>query len=100
MEPYGMLNAEVIQKMLDAAVTALINARPAPAQHWAGMGSLLKNDIMFTLKPSTWHDDTCADPARIWFLPEVKGKTRHHLGASGEDRIELVKLGRNDGVLI
>jgi hypothetical protein len=26
--------------------------------------------------------------------------TRHHLGVSGEDRIELVKLGWGEGVLI
>lgn len=165
----GVLNNPVFKQ-----ATALINARPARAHHWAGMGSLLKNYIMFTPKPSAWHDDTCADLAKIWFLPEVKGKTRlnvqvmltpqfhnvgpqgytkeyvwqynglivsrdpvaadatalrvllarrreffgedrpmvppphhifladtrHHLGVSGEDRIELIKLGWNDGVLI
>jgi hypothetical protein len=165
----GVLNNPVFQR-----ATALVNARPARAHHWAGMGSLLKNYIMFTPKPSAWHDDTCADLAKIWFLPEVKGKTRlnvqvmltpqfhnvgpqgyakeyvwsynglivsrdavaadatalrvllarrreffgedrpmvppphhifladtrHHLGVSGEDRIELVKLGWNEGVLI
>ena len=165
----GVRNNPVFQQ-----ATALINARPARAHHWAGMGSLLKNYIMFTPKPSAWHDDTCADLAKIWFLPEVKGKTRlnvqvmltpqfhnvgpqgytkeyvweykglivsrdpvaadatalrvllarrreffgedrpmappphhifladtrHHLGVSGEDRIELIKLGWNEGVLI
>ena len=154
--------------------TALINARPARSHHWSGMGSLIKNYIMFTPQPSAWHDDTCADLAKIWFLPEVKDKTRlnvlvmltplfhgigphnfskdyvwqyrglivsrdpvaadvtglrilqarrreffgedrplqptphhifladtrHHLGVSGEDRIALVKLGWNEGILI
>ncbi len=58
------------------AATALVNARPARAHHWAGMGSLLKNYIMFTPQPSDWHDDGCADLAKIWELPQVKGKTR------------------------
>jgi len=154
--------------------TALVNARPARAHHWAGMGSLLKNYIMFTPKPSAWHDDTCADLAKIWLQYGLKDKTRlnvqvmltpqfhnvgpqgytkeyvweyrglivsrdpvaadatalrillarrreffgedrpmqppphhifladtrHHLGVSGEDRIELVKLGWNEGILI
>ncbi len=165
----GVRNNPVFQR-----ATALINARPARAHHWAGMGSLLKNYIMFTPKPSAWHDDTCADLAKIWFLPEVQGKTRlnvqvmltpqfhnvgpqgytkeyvweykglvvsrdpvaadatalrvllarrreffgedrpmvppphhifladtrHHLGVSGEDQIELIRLGWNEGVLI
>jgi len=154
--------------------TALINARPARSHHWSGMGSLIKNYIMFTPKPSDWHTDTCADLAKIWSMPEIKGKTRlnvlvmltplfhavgphnyskdyvwsygglivsrdpvaadatglrvlqakrrefwgedrplqptphhialadtrHHLGVSGEDRIELVKLGWKEGLLI
>jgi hypothetical protein len=165
----GVLNNPGFKK-----ATALINARPARSHHWSGMGSLIKNYIMFTPNPSAWHDDTCADLAKIWFLPEVKDKTRlnvlvmltplfhgigphnfskdyvweygglivsrdpvaadatglrilqarrreffgedrplqptphhifladtrHHLGVSGEDRIELVKLGWNEGVLI
>lgn len=154
--------------------TAFVNARPARAHHWSGMGSLIKNYIMFTPNPSAWHGDTCADLAKIWDLPYVKGRTRlnvlvmltplfhaigpqnyskeyvweykglivsrdpvaadatglrvlearrreffgedkpmqptphhifladtrYHLGVSGEDRIELVKLGWTDGVLI
>jgi Domain of unknown function (DUF362) len=56
--------------------TALINARPARAHTWAGMGSLIKNYIMFTPQASDWHGDTCADLAKIWEMPEVKGKTR------------------------
>jgi hypothetical protein len=154
--------------------TAFVNARPARAHHWSGMGSLIKNYIMFTANPSAWHGDTCADLAKIWDLPHVKGRTRlnvlvmltplfhaigpqnyskeyvweykglivsrdpvaadatglrvlearrreffgedkpmqptphhifladtrHHLGVSGEARIELVKLGWTDGVLI
>jgi Domain of unknown function (DUF362) len=165
----GVLNNPVFKK-----ATALINARPARSHHWAGMGSLIKNYIMFTPNPSAWHPDTCADLAKIWSLPEVKDRTRlnvlvmltplfhgigphnfskdyvwdykglivsrdpvaadatglrvlqarrreffgedrpmqptphhifladtrYHLGVSGEDRIELVRLGWNEGILI
>jgi hypothetical protein len=56
--------------------TALINVRPLRTHHWSGVGSLLKNYIMFVKRPSDYHGDTCADLAAIWKLPEVQGKTR------------------------
>jgi hypothetical protein len=67
----GVLENPVFQR-----ATALINARPMRTHHWAGVGSLIKNYIQFSPKPSSWHDDSCADLARIWSLPIVKGKTR------------------------
>jgi hypothetical protein len=165
----GVLRNPIFQN-----ATALINARPARTHYWAGMGSCIKNYIMFVPKPSDYHGDTCADLATIWNLPIVKGKTRlnilvmltplfhgigpnnyskeytwaynglivsrdpvaadatglrvimakrrehfgqdqplpmtphhifladtrHHLGVSGEDRIELVKLGWKEGILV
>ena len=56
--------------------TALINTRPMRTHHWAGVGSLIKNYIMFVPDPSSYHPDSCADIATIWNLPNVKGKTR------------------------
>ena len=56
--------------------TALINVRPMHTHHWSGVGTLLKNYIMFHEKPYTWHDDACANLAGLWELPAVKGKTR------------------------
>ncbi|HEO70480.1 MAG TPA: DUF362 domain-containing protein [Candidatus Hydrogenedentes bacterium] len=56
--------------------TALVNARPMRTHHWSGVGSLIKNYIMFDEKPYTWHKDGCADLAGVWELPAVKGKTR------------------------
>ena len=44
--------------------------------HWSGVGSLLKNYITFVNRPYEYHDDTCADLAKIWKLPLVEGKTR------------------------
>lgn len=67
----GVLNNPVFQR-----ATALINTRPMRSHNWAGVGSLIKNYIMFSPKPSSWHDDSCADLAGIWSLPVVKGKTR------------------------
>ncbi len=56
--------------------TALINVRPMRAHHWSGMGTLIKNYIMFDKKPSCYHPDSCADLAGAWLLPMTKGKTR------------------------
>ncbi len=67
----GLLADEIFQK-----ATALINVRPLRTHHWAGVGSLLKNYIMFAPTPSEYHDDSCADLAKLWRLPLVEGKTR------------------------
>ncbi len=56
--------------------TALINVRPLRTHHWAGVGSLLKNYIMFVPEPSDYHDNSCADLARLWQLPLTRNKTR------------------------
>jgi hypothetical protein len=67
----GILDDEVFQK-----ATALINVRPLRTHHWSGVGTLLKNYIMFTRTPWDHHDDSCADLAKLWKLPMVDGKTR------------------------
>ncbi len=67
----GVLRNPVFQNS-----TALINVRPMRTHHWAGVGSLLKNYIMFSPNPSSWHPDACANLAGLWDLPIVKGKTR------------------------
>ncbi len=56
--------------------TALINVRPLRTHNWSGVGSLLKNYIMFVPKPQAYHGDSCADLAKIWKMPELEGKTR------------------------
>ena len=67
----GVLKDPVFRK-----TTALINVRPLRTHHWSGVGSLIKNYVMFTASPWEWHDDSCADLAGLWDLPEVRGKTR------------------------
>lgn len=67
----GVLNNPVFRK-----ATALINSRPMRTHYWSGVGTLLKNYIMFVERPSAYHNDSCADLATIWRLPVVKDKTR------------------------
>jgi hypothetical protein len=67
----GVLSDPVFQK-----ATALINSRPMRSHAWSGVGSLLKNYIMFVPDPPSYHPDSCADLAKLWTLPIVKGKTR------------------------
>lgn len=56
--------------------TALVNIRPMRTHHWAGVGSCLKNYIMFSDDPPSYHPDSCAGLGALWALPAVKGKTR------------------------
>ena len=58
------------------SATALINARPMRTHHWAGVGTCIKNYILFHPTPSDWHEDSCANLGGIWKLPIVEGKTR------------------------
>ena len=68
---WGLLADNIFRR-----ATALINVRPMRTHYWSGVGTLIKNYIMFVDKPSSYHPDTCADLATIWELPLVKGKTR------------------------
>jgi len=67
----GVLDNPVFNK-----ATALVNVRPVRTHHWSGMGSCLKNYIMFVKQPSAYHDEGCSDLGKIWTYPIVKGKTR------------------------
>jgi hypothetical protein len=67
----GVLHNQVFLK-----ATALINVRPLRTHHWAGVGTCLKNYIMFVPDPSSYHDEGCSPLGKIWTYPIVKGKTR------------------------
>ena len=56
--------------------TALINIRPMRTHHWSGLGTLLKNYIMFVSSPWTYHGNACERLGSIWLKPAIKGKTR------------------------
>jgi hypothetical protein len=66
----------VLKNPVFRRATALINVRPLRTHHWAGVGSCLKNYIMFSPDPPSWHGDACANLGGLWDLPAVKGKTR------------------------
>jgi hypothetical protein len=66
----------VLHNQLFLKATALINVRPVRTHHWAGVGTCLKNYIMFVPDPSSYHDEGCSPLGKIWTYPIVKGKTR------------------------
>lgn len=173
-ENIGIDDRGVRRNRIFQKATVLINARPARTHHWSGMGSCIKNYIMFVPRAWDYHGDSCADLATIWkdyhlkektklnilvmlnplfhgigphhysrkYVWEYKGflvsqdpvavdatgvrilqakrreffgeerplqppakhiflaDTRHHLGISRADKIELVKLGWKEGILI
>jgi hypothetical protein len=72
----GISDRSVLYDPVFKKMTALINTRPMRTHAWSGVGSLLKNHIMFSPTPSAYHDDSCADLATLWELPMIKGKTR------------------------
>jgi hypothetical protein len=67
----GVLHNPVFTK-----ATALINVRPLRTHHWSGVGTCLKNYIMFVPNPSAYHDEGCSPLGKIWTYPIVRGKTR------------------------
>lgn len=56
--------------------TALINVRPMRTHNWSGLGTLIKNYIMFVHKPWIYHSNACENLGAIWGLPHVKERTR------------------------
>ncbi len=63
-------------KRRPGSCTALISM-PALKGHWlTGIGTVLKNYIMYSGRPSRYHDERSAKLGEIWLIPEVKAKTR------------------------
>jgi hypothetical protein len=56
--------------------TALVNVRPLRTHNWSGLGTCLKNPIMFVPRPPEYHGDSCAPLGAMWKLPELEGKIR------------------------
>ena len=75
-ERIGIADRGVLDNPLFQQATALVNVRPLRTHHWSGVGGCIKNYIMFSPDPPSWHDDSCANLAGLWELPAVKGKTR------------------------
>jgi hypothetical protein len=75
----GISDREVLDLAVFKKATALINVRPLRTHYWSGVGSCIKNYIMFSDSPSSYHPDKCADLAKLFELPQVKGKSRLHI---------------------
>ncbi|MBW2064923.1 MAG: DUF362 domain-containing protein [Deltaproteobacteria bacterium] len=56
--------------------TVLINVRPMRTHHWSGLGTLIKNYIMFVSWPFRYHGNACENLGAIWRKSNIKGKTR------------------------
>jgi hypothetical protein len=67
----GVLGNPVFKK-----ATAYINTRPMRTHHWSGLGTSIKNMIMFVPRPQEYHADACAPLGSLWKLPEIEGKVR------------------------
>jgi hypothetical protein len=67
----GVRSSPVFRRM-----TALVNVRPMRTHAWSGLGTCLKNVIMFVENPPEYHGDACATLGAIWQLPPLAGKVR------------------------
>jgi hypothetical protein len=67
----GVLSNPVFQR-----ATALINTRPMRTHAWSGLGTLIKNYVMYTPQPWDYHDNACENLGVLWQFPQVAGKTR------------------------
>jgi len=56
--------------------TAIINTRPLRTHDWSGLGTSIKNLIMYVPRPQDYHGDACASLGAIWHLPQIEGKVR------------------------
>jgi TAT (twin-arginine translocation) pathway signal sequence/Domain of unknown function (DUF362) len=75
-ENIAISDREILELPVFKKATALINTRPMRAHAWAGVGSLIKNYIMFVPDPWSYHDNSCENIGSIWLMPHVKGRTR------------------------
>jgi len=56
--------------------TSLINVRPLRTHYLAGVSGCMKNYIMFAKSQPAHHPNSCSDLGSLFYLPQVKGKTR------------------------
>jgi len=71
-----IVNAQGRNLEIVKSCTVLI-ALPALKAHWlTGIGTVLKNYIMFSGNPQAYHDSRNVKLGEIWKLPEVEGKTK------------------------
>ncbi len=63
-----------------ANACSVLISMPALKAHWlTGIGTVLKNYILFSGSPADYHDANNIKLGEIWNLPAVKGKTKLYL---------------------
>ncbi len=75
-EDIGLDDHTVRTNPLFQKATSLLNVRPLRTHYLAGVSGCLKNYIMFAESQPDLHPDSCADLGSLFFLPQVKDKTR------------------------
>ena len=65
-ENIGIDDRNVLNNDLFLKSTALINIRPMRTHAWSGVGSLIKNYIMFSPNPPDYHDNSCMNLGALW----------------------------------
>jgi hypothetical protein len=75
-EDIGLDDHTVRTNPLFQKATSLLNVRPLRTHYLAGISGCLKNYIMFAESQPDLHPDSCAELGSLFFLPQVKGKTR------------------------
>ena len=76
LDDRGVRRNPVFQRVLASDSGALINVRPMRTHHWSGLGTCLKNPIMFVPRPADYHDDACAPIGRFWQELGLREKTK------------------------
>jgi hypothetical protein len=72
----GVLRDRIFQRALGEPDGALINVRPMRTHHWSGLGTCLKNPIMFVPRPADYHGDSCATLGAFWRQLGLREKTK------------------------
>jgi hypothetical protein len=59
------------------AKCSVLISTPALKAHWlTGIGTVIKNYIMYSGRPTRYHGEDSAKLGEIWQIPQVKGKTK------------------------
>ncbi len=66
----------VRQNPIFQKATSLINVRPLRTHYLSGISGCMKNYIMFAESQSAYHPNSCENLGQLFYLPQVKGKTR------------------------
>jgi hypothetical protein len=75
-EDIGLDDHGVRKNPIFLKATSLINVRPLRTHYLAGVSGCMKNYIMFAKSQPALHPNSCSGLGSLFFLPQVKGKTR------------------------